>query len=237
MMSKALHISKYWFTSADQSVPVVIRKHKTARHMIVRYQPLDRCLTLTLPRYVAIGQGLRFIEEKRGWIMQQLASHADAGAAFADGGTLPLLGARYRIAHTGGRGVVRIEGDCVLVPGEPEFLARRLQDWLRALARDEITPQAQAQAAQVEKRIRKITVRDTSSLWGSCTQDGNLSFSWRLVLAPREVLGYVVSHEVAHLVEMNHSKAFWQVVAQLCPHWRESRHWLQTHGKTLHAYR
>lgn len=236
-MKKNLNASRYVFQAEGQPFPIHIRKHKTARHLIVRYQPLEGALTLTLPRYVAIGQGLRFLEERRGWIEREIRAHSGRARQFVVGQTISMLGKDYTIAHEPGRGVVRIDENRIIVPGDEEFLARRLQDWLKARARTEITRLAQQHAARIGKPIRKIGIRDTSSLWGSCNAEGSLSFSWRLVLAPYAVLNYVVCHEVAHLEELNHSPAFWRVVDGLCPHWKEARQWLKVHGKALYAYR
>lgn len=216
-------------------MPIVIRKHKTARHMVLRYQCGQQCIALTLPRYVTIGQGLRFVEERREWILSQLAEQKDI-PYLADGTEIMVLGERLTIRHVGGRGVVHRQGNSIMVPGDPVFLPRRLSDWLKKSVRSEISRLAQAKAEALGRTIRKISIRDTRSLWGSCNEKACLSFSWRLVLAPYAVLDYVVSHEVAHLVELNHSPAFWRVVEQLCPNWRESREWLKTYGRQLHAH-
>jgi len=85
-------------------------------------------------------------------------------------------------------------------------------------------------------RVRRISIRDQSSRWGSCTSAGSLSFSWRLILAPTYVLDYLAAHEVAHLVEMNHSTRFWKVVAKVCNHVERAKTWLDTHGNDLHRY-
>ena len=88
----------------------------------------------------------------------------------------------------------------------------------------------------IGKTVAKITLRDTSSRWGSCSRGGNLSFSWRIVFAPREVLDYLVAHEVAHLKHPHHRSSFWQTVEQLCPQYKTHRAWLKTHGAGLYAY-
>lgn len=155
---------------------------------------------------------------------------------FACGQRLPVCGQELTLIHTGGRGLVRIEGDRLLVPGEEAFMARRVRDWVKSLAREEITRLAQAKAVQLGVRIKRISVRDTVSRWGSCSSDGALSFSWRLAFAPYPVMDYVVCHEVAHIKEHNHGPAFWKRVAELCPGHKEARAWLRKHGATLYAY-
>ena len=95
-------------------------------------------------------------------------------------------------------------------------------------------------AEQLGREVTHISVRDTTSRWGSCTRSGRLSFSWRLILAPRPVLDYVVAHEVAHLKHMNHGAAFWQTVAGLLPEGGDqpgsAREWLRRNGVVLHRY-
>ena len=102
------------------------------------------------------------------------------------------------------------------VAGRPEHLPRRLRDWLTAELRGRLVPLVHAKAARVERPVKRITVRDSRSRWGSCGPDGGLSFSWRLVFAPPEVLDYLVAHEVAHLVHLNHGPRFWALARSLC---------------------
>jgi predicted metal-dependent hydrolase len=220
-------------TIHHRTIPILVRRHPGARRIVLRYQPVKAALTLTLPRRASLRQGLSFVEEKRPWIEAQLARQPVAQPVAA-GMQLCVLGQPCEVVHVGGRGVVRREEGRLLVPGDAAFLPRRVRDWLLAQARAEISRQCHARAAELGKRVASVTLRDTSSLWGSCTSAGRLSFSWRLVLAPPSVLDYIVCHEVAHLVHLNHSAAFWQVVASLCPHYRESRDWLKRHGHTLH---
>jgi predicted metal-dependent hydrolase len=107
----------------------------------------------------------------------------------------------------------------------------------RSLARRAVAAVAVREAARLGVAYRRITVRDTRSRWGSCSALGTLSFSWRLVLAPREILDYVVVHEVCHLRHHDHSPQFWSLVARARPRYREHRAWLDAHGWELLAYR
>ena len=226
--SYSLHID-------GSDIPIVIRRHPSSRRMIIRYQPLQNFISLTLPRYVGIRQGLDFVSSKRNWIAQQLKSHPER-MPFSDGQSLPILGQTYTLRHVGGRGVVRAQGQELLVHGQKEFMERRVLTWLKKIAAEEISKLAHEKASMVGTKIGRISVRDNSSCWGSCTRSGNLSFSWRLIFAAPEILDYVVCHEVAHRIEHNHSKKFWKVVESLCPHWQQSYDWLHAHGKTLYSY-
>ncbi len=120
--------------------------------------------------------------------------------------------------------------------GDPAHLPRRVRDYLAALAQDELA-RARPRARRADRdKIARVGVRDTKSRWGSCSSSGNLSFSWRLVFAPEPVIDYVVAHEVAHLVEMNHGPRFWRVVASLTPDSAAPRAWLKRHRAELLAY-
>jgi len=225
----------YSITISGETLPILIRRHASARRIVIRYQPLAHALSLTLPRYVSIRQGLHFIEEKRRWIALRLKEKPPF-VPFADGQAIPVLGRDYVLAHVGGRGVVHIDGDRIVVPGEASFMQRRVREWLKTQLRQEIDRLAGAKAQRIGVKLKKIVLRDTSSRWGSCSHDGNLSFSWRLVFAPAAVLEYMVSHEVAHLKEHNHSDAFWAVVESVYKDYTQAQRWLSAHGQTLYAY-
>ncbi|MBT7944473.1 MAG: M48 family metallopeptidase, partial [Alphaproteobacteria bacterium] len=132
------------------------------------------------------------------------------------------------------RGVVRLGFGEILVAGGQEHLARRVRDWFKGEARDRIRPLVRDKALVLGRTPGRITVRDTKSRWGSCSHDGNLSFCWRLVMAPATVLDYVVAHEVAHLVEHNHGPDFWRLVGTLTGDMDGGRDWLKRNGERLH---
>jgi predicted metal-dependent hydrolase len=107
----------------------------------------------------------------------------------------------------------------------------------RRLARELVRETVATEAPRIGVRCTRISIRDTSSRWGSCSSQGSLSFSWRLALAPRRILDYVVVHELCHLVHLDHSPRFWSLVEQVRPDFREQRDWLSNHGWELLAYR
>jgi predicted metal-dependent hydrolase len=122
------------------------------------------------------------------------------------------------------------------VTGEWEHAPRRLHDWLVEQARRQLSARVAVHAERLNLRPRRVTVRDQSSRWGSCSSSRILSFSWRLILAPPFVLDYVAAHEVAHLKEMNHGPRYWALVKKTYPRLEEARRWLHRHGAELHGY-
>jgi hypothetical protein len=207
----------------------------------LRIHPTDREAILTMPPRGAIAEAKDFAQLHGGWIAARLGRLPKA-APFLPGTSLPLRGVPHRIVHRNGeRGTVwtetRDSGDKILcVAGAIEHLDRRVHDYLKREARRDLQRAAEVYSQELGVRVKRLSIRDQSSRWGSCTSAGSLSFSWRLILAPSFVLDYLAAHEVAHLVEMNHSPRFWRVVARICPSAERAKKWLDTCGNDLHRY-
>ena len=161
-----------------------------------------------------------FAQQHGGWIAARLKRLPEA-APFLHGVEVPLRGIPHRIVHRRGvRGTVWTETDdrgqrLICVAGEPPHLDRRIGDFLKREARRDLEAAASRYAAKLGIAVKRISIRDQSSRWGSCSNTGVLSFSWRLILAPGFVLDYLAAHEVAHLKELNHSPRFWRLVGKL----------------------
>jgi predicted metal-dependent hydrolase len=224
-------------TALDVGAPVTIRVSTRARRLSLRIDAASRSVELVLPRGIGAEQGLRFVANHRGWIAERLGALPQP-VPFTEGEIVPVLGTPHRICRETDRTAppVAIGDGAIRVRGEAAHIARRVRDHLVRLAKTEVTRRAQAQAARIGKNVMRVSVRDTKSRWGSCSGNGNLSFSWRLIFAPEAVLDYVVAHEVAHLAEMNHGPRFWRVVASLTPEHVAARAWLKRHRSRLFSY-
>jgi predicted metal-dependent hydrolase len=221
-----------------QQVPLDVQINGRARNISVRVDERTGGVELVLPRFVAKAEGLAFVREKTHWILRQLRD-LPPRVPFEDGAVIPVLGEDHVIMHRPDeRGTVWVEPTehTINVAGDAPHVPRRVTDWLKKQARSEINARANAAATALDKRILKIQIRDTRSRWGSCSEDARLSFSWRLMMAPENVLAYVVAHEVAHLVELNHSDRFWRLVDRLCPGNEPAKYWLKRHGASLHRF-
>jgi predicted metal-dependent hydrolase len=225
----------------SQIFSVRLRRHRRARRYTLRIHPSDREAILTMPPRGTIADAKDFAQRHGAWIAARLGRLPKA-APFQTGTVVPLRGIAHRIVHRAGvRGVVwteiRDSGERILcVAGGLEHIDRRVHDFLKREARKDLAKSAQYYADALGVRVKRISIRDQSSRWGSCTSAGSLSFSWRLILAPPYVLDYLAAHEVAHLVEMNHSARFWRVVARVCSSVERAKVWLDTHGNDLHRY-
>lgn len=223
-----------------KAVPLRFRHAPRAKRMTLQLAPAEEALVLSLPPTVSRREGLAFASRQSAWIRDSLA-RLPRRVPFAAGERLPILGTIHEIQLRPGarRGVWR-EGGFLLVSGRPEHLARRVRDHLRSEARRLLSERARQKAVLLPqdsgRRLGRVSVRDTVSRWGSCSSRGDLSFSWRLILAPEAVFDYVVAHEVAHLVHLNHSAAFWELNASLTADFRPARRWLRQHGASLLRY-
>jgi predicted metal-dependent hydrolase len=222
---------------AGDVLPVTFVRSARARRASLRVDPAGRRIVLTAPLRMSRATAVGFAEAQAGWIAARLKRLPER-RPFVDGADLPLFGTPHRIRHRPDmRGTVWREGMEIHVAGRPEHLPRRLRDWLMAEMRQKLLPLVHAKARRVERPVRRVTVRDSRSRWGSCGPDATMSFSWRLVFAPPEVLDYLVAHEVAHLVHLNHGARFWALTRTLCEGPIEGpQAWLKKNGETLLQY-
>ncbi len=212
---------------------VAWRRSSRARRVSLRIDPREGAVVVTLPPRAGRGAGMALLMSHAGWISDRIAALPSA-IPFVDGAMVPLDGIEYRIRHLPDRrGGAWVEQGAICVTGSPEFLSRRVADFLRAEARRRLVRIVAEKARLTGMLPHRITVKDTSSRWGSCAPDGSLAFSWRLVMAPGFVQDYVAAHEVAHLRHMNHGKRFWALVDQLTPHTTTAVPWLRREGARL----
>ncbi len=220
---------------------VLVRRRATARRMTLRVSSASGDIVLTLPERSDLKAGLKFAEAHGGWIAARIAKRPER-VPFAAGSLIPFRGAPHRIVHWSTiRGVTRAARDpdgqpIIAVSGEASNVARRVTDFLKREALKDLNAAVDRHSKTLGVPARKVTVRDTTSRWGSCSSTGALSFSWRLILAPPLVLDYLAAHEVAHLKEMNHSHRFWALTHRLCPATEEAESWLKRNGSGLHRY-
>ncbi len=209
------------------------RRSARARRVSLRIDPRRGAVVVTLPLRAGRRAGMSLLMDHADWVAERLAALPRA-IAFAEGAVVPLAGTPYRIRSLpAGRGGAWVEGGAILVAGAPEFLPRRIADFLRAEARRRFSALVAAKAGAAGLTAKRVTVKDTRSRWGSCAPDGTIAFSWRLVMAPPFVQDYVAAHEVAHLRHMNHGARFWALVEQLTPHTAAAIAWLRSQGAGL----
>jgi predicted metal-dependent hydrolase len=209
------------------------RRSPQARRVSLRIDPRGGTVVVTLPPRAGRRAGMALLTAHAAWVSDRLAA-LPAAIAFVDGAAVPIGGVPHTIRHCPDEhGAAWLADGALHVTGSPDFLARRVGDFLRAEARRGLSAMATVKAAQAGLTIQRLSIKDTRTRWGSCAADGALAFCWRLVMAPVFVQDYVAAHEVAHLRHMNHGPRFWALVNQLTPHTREAIPWLHEEGGAL----
>lgn len=207
--------------------------------MILRIDHTSGEVVVTSPTKKAMKDAVAFATKESRWIAEKLAKLPKT-CLFVDGAQVPLHGEITTLRHRPEkrRGVwFTPETMDINISGDEEFLGRRLEDYFRREAKATLCERVASFTKTLELPLPKVTVRDTSSRWGSCSSTGTLSFSWRLIMAPPHILNYVAAHEVAHLLHHNHSKAFWKQVGALDPDHKACEAWMKHNATDLFRYR
>ncbi len=213
-------------------IAVAFKRSSRARRVSLRIDPAQG-VVITLPLRSSRRAGLALLHAHEDWVSERLEALPQK-LALEPGATVPVHGLPHEILRIpGGRGGAWVEDGKILVTGQPEFLARRVSDCLKRLARQHLTAMAVETAQRAALRPKTVRIKDTRSRWGSCAPDGTLAFCWRLICAPAFVQDYVVAHEVAHLRHMNHGPQFWNLTEQLTPHRPAATAWLASDGVRL----
>ncbi len=239
---------------SGETYRVLLKRAPAARRFTLRIRAASRDVTLTMPRRSALADARDFAERHAAWIGARL-KRLPAPVPFAPGEIIPFRGVPHLIVH---RPVMRgtvwiepappdftvnvlpgmetVEPKLLCVAGKEEHITRRVADFLKANAKADLEAAVRRHAGAIGKKATSVTLRDTSSRWGSCTASGGLNFSWRLILAPPSVLDYLAAHEVCHLTHLNHSARFWALVSSICIETDRPEAWLSAHGSSLHRY-
>jgi predicted metal-dependent hydrolase len=237
---RSFDISFFDVVHAGETHRVQIKRVATARRFTLRVRAATRDVVLTLPPRGSLVRAKLFVDRHAAWIGVRLA-RLPAPTPFGPGALVPVRGVLHEISHrAGARGTVWAEAadtdggpPKLCVSGDAPFVARRVQDFLMREARRDLVAAVARHTATLRVSAKRLTLRDTTTRWGSCSSAGALNFSWRLIMAPPFVLDYLAAHEVAHLVHMNHSAAYWAVAKRLVPDMDRAEAWLKLHGVEL----
>lgn len=210
---------------------VHIRPVRGARGLRLRLTPKGE-IHVSAPYFCLERQIIAFVHTHKDWLEAQLASHAPR--YFQDGMTLTIAGESLTIHHVpdARRGVWR-EGESLCVSGEAAFLHRRVRSYVKKATHHCLMQEVERLAPRLQRQPPRLSLKDTRSRWGSCSSTGHLNFCWKIGLTPRYVIEYLVAHELAHLEQMNHSPAFWAVVARLTDQRASAEIWLRRHGRDV----
>ena len=216
--------------------PLKVIKNSRAKKLTLRIDSKERLPVLTVPRYCSQKKAVAFVCSHREWINESL-SRIPVAKPFENGETISLFGKNVTITHAPERRLgAKLEDGKLLVSGDLEFLHRRVKDFIKKQAQSEFYKRSNRYARKLGHKINSVNIQDSKSRWGSCSSLSNLNYNWRIALAPDFVINYLMAHEVAHLEHPDHSAAFWDCVANLCPGCQKGEQWLRQYGKNLYRY-
>jgi predicted metal-dependent hydrolase len=227
--------------SAERSFELAVVRHPRARRYTIRVRDAYRDVVLTMPKRGNLADAHVFAQKNVAWIASKLARLPDV-VPFADGEVIPFRGMPHKIEHRPEvRGTVWIEQDetgnkAICVAGSAAHISRRVTDFLKREAKMALVNASRVYAARIGVIFGRVGLRDSVSRWGSCSESGSLSYSWRLIFAPEFVLDYLAAHEIAHRIELNHSDRFWNLLDSMTPERHRAETWLGAHGNGLHRY-
>jgi predicted metal-dependent hydrolase len=239
-MQSSTHLQE--ITLEDQVVKYYVKRSIRARHVRLEIRP-DCILTITVPRIYRTSSVPELIKRKSRWILkiiQRLNNQQLQLAKISSRNTVSYLGRELKVIvcqDLGEKEAVSLE--------EPRLFLRLkstnndinslLQNWYRQQAKQLLLKKAEEMSLSMGVSYSRLGIRNSKTRWGSCSPRRNINFNWHLIMAPEPVIDYVVVHELAHLLEMNHSARFWATVNKFHPDWQEHRRWLKTHGMELAA--
>jgi len=236
------------FSVGEMAVPFTIRKSRRAKNISITVS-MDG-VTVTAPGYVSEHEISSFIEKKRKWISQKVSNYEEQKkrkpreTEFVDGENLKFQGDDFllqvleydgkttKAALKGDRFVVHLNRGLLLDTRREEVQAK-LEQLYRDKAREAVLERLEYFKSKLGVDYNGLRIKDQKTRWGSCSKNGNLNFNWKIVIAPSDIIDYIVVHELCHLLHMNHSKEFWETVASQIPGYKDKKRWLKENGPGL----
>ena len=220
-----------------RQIPLAVIRNHRARRYLLRLRP-DGSVRLTIPRRGSVTEGRRFAERNTEWLGRQLerfSAHPVKPKQWLVGTEILFRGESVKLEAgvNGESGMIRFGGEAVKVKDHGTDMRPAIEGHLRRLAAKELPPRVLEFATLHQLPVRRISVRNQRSRWGSCSRRGTISLNWRLIQTPSFVRDYILIHEIMHLREMNHSSRFWREVERACPDYKTAERWLKQHSSLL----
>ena len=237
-------IGAYKTILEDQTVPYTVKRSSRAKHVRIEVRGKTG-LTIVIPGSYNVEELPDLLRKKKRWILDKLAKYGKGHPLAAEkeiknGDFIPYLGRHMKVVERHDPRMadsVKLEKNRLLLNlgSRNSRLNLVVEWWYRQQAEILIKKRAAELCPRLWVTYGRLTIRGAKTRWGSCSRTSNLNFNWKLMMAPEPVIDYVIIHELAHLKEMNHSKKFWELVAEHCPQWRKHKRWLKEHEAELAA--
>lgn len=224
------------YKNDTDTLPVFAVVNRSAKRITLRYDVKNHQARVTLPAKRFLPQAEKLIQQHQEWLFKCISNNLRQ--VVKPNSRLAFLGKDFLIRHVeSSKKQIWVNESEIIVYGKHTQFGRHLQEWIMGQATNFFRSECSSHLVSLGlSHLPSIKIQDRKTAWGSCSSKSVLAFSWRLVFAPLEVAQYVAAHEVSHLLEMNHSSKFWDIVSTLCPRFKEHRSWLKNNGKLLFSY-
>ncbi|MEK7801346.1 MAG: SprT family zinc-dependent metalloprotease [Pseudomonadota bacterium] len=209
-----------------------------AKKLALRLDSHARRVNLVIPKRASLKKAYEFAEQNQGWIEDKINALPEP-VPFINGSSIPIMGKNRLLSITKGNTKVtkiQIGANSIDVTTQLDDPAPRITRTLRKHAEEELYLLSISKAAKLNRNLKTFSVRDMRSRWGSCSTDGRLSLSWRLLFAPMASIDYVISHEIAHLIHGDHGREFWALCEELSTDYATGKEWMRLNGVNLGRY-
>ena len=223
------------FYSTEFQKPVVINRKKNIRRLSLKVCRITANISINAPSFLSEIEICKFYNLNRSWIHNQIKQCA-ISKVVKDGLSIPVEGILYEIVVKKSCFKIKFHEKQIFIPSNISNIGKEVQSFLQEYCRSIMTPILLKKSNLIRQKIKKISFKDTKSRWGSCSSAGSIMLNWRLIMAPPSVYNYVICHELAHLVHMNHGPLFWKLVQELSPNYSKDKEWLKKNGREIRRY-
>ena len=224
------------FYSTEFQKPVVISRKNNIRRLSLKVCRITGEISINAPKFLSESEIYKFYNLNRNWIHNQI-NQCLVPKIVKEGLFLPVEGNLYEIVVKKSCSKIKIlENNQICIPKNISDIGKELQTFLLKYCKSVMIPIILKKSNLIQKKIKKISFKDTKSRWGSCSSTGSIMLNWRLIMVPPSVYNYVIIHEIAHLVHMNHGPLFWKLVQELSPNYSKDKEWLKKNGREIRRY-
>ena len=223
------------FYSTEFQKPLVINRKKNIRRLSLKVCRITASISINAPRFLSETEICNFYNLNRSWIHNQIRQCA-ISKVVKNGLSIPVEGILYEIVVKKSCFKIKFHEKQICIPSNISNIGKEVQSFLQEYCRSIMTPILLKKSNLIRQEIKKISFKDSKSRWGSCSSAGSIMLNWRLIMAPPSVYNYVISHELAHLVHMNHGSLFWKLVQELSPNYLKDKEWLKKNSQEIRRF-
>ena len=224
------------FYSNEFKKPIVISRKNNIRRLSLKVCRITGKITINAPKFLAESEIYKFYSLNRSWIHNQI-NQCLVPKVVKEGLFIPVEGNLYEIVVKNSCSKIKfLENNQICIPKNISNIGKEVQTFLIEYCKSIMIPIILKKPNLIIQKITEINFKDTKSRWGSCSSTGSIMLNWRLIMVPPSIYNYVIIHELAHLVHMNHGPLFWKLVQELSPNYSKDKEWLKKNGKEIRRY-